>query len=128
MRKEIVLGMLILVGAPAAFGQTETKTKSSTEQIQYQNIVENGYTGNIVLDVVDENNVPVTNYQSILYVGDQEIFNVTQEGPRSVFYRDGSGVKLKIEKKGYQTYVSPPLTMDDRMEMACVLKIVLVKE
>ncbi len=126
MKKCLVIVYVLLVSS-VLFGQDTLKTKSA-EEIRYLNIVENGFNGNIVLDVVDENNVPLKEYRTILFAGEDVVFDVPQEGPRSVFYRDGSGLKVQIEKKGYKTYYSQPLTMDDRMEMACVLKIILVKE
>lgn len=127
MKKYLIFAFVLLVNS-VVFGQ-DTLTKTMTiEEIRYLNIVENGFNGNIVLDVVDENNVPIEDYRTVMRSGDEVVFDVSQPGPRSVFYRDGNGLTLQIEKKGYETYFSKPLTMDDQMEMACVIKIILKKE
>jgi len=127
MKKYLMITCVLLVSV-TSFGQDTLKKSPVAEEIRYLNIVENGFNGNIVVDVVDENNVPVKEYRTILRAGDDVVFDVSQDGPRSVFYRDGSGLTLQIEKKGYKTYFSKPLTMDDQMEMACVIKIILIRE
>lgn len=127
MKKYLIIA-LVLLQIPAVFGQDTLKKNQTIEEIRYLNIVENGYGGNIILEVVDENNIPVTDYRSVLRSGDEIIFDVPQPGPRSTFYKDGSGITVQIEKKGYETYFSKPITVGDQMEMACVIKIVLRKK
>jgi len=127
MKTTIIFALLILFEAPV-FGQDEKKKSEAKEEVQYLNIIENGYEGNIVVDVVDENNVPVNDYRSILRSDDSVIFDLPHSGPRSTFFQDGSRFTIQIEKKGYQTYFSKPLTTDDQMEKACVIKIVLRRE
>jgi hypothetical protein len=126
--KNYLIIALVLFQVPVVFGQDTLKKNPTTEEIRYLNIVENGYGGNIILEVVDENNIPVTDYRSVLRSGDEIVFDVPQPGPRATFFKDGSGITVQIEKKGYETYFSKPITVDDQMEMACVIKIVLKKK
>ena len=126
MKNYLKIALLVFACVPAAYGQDTIK--KNQELILYRNILENGYEGNIILEVVDENDVPVSDYRSILMANDEIIFDVPQTGPRSTFYKDGSGLTLQIEKKGYDTYISKPITTDEQMEMACVIKIVLRKK
>lgn len=128
MKKYLALTVWMLCQLPTAFGQDTLKRVQTLEEIQYLNILENGYQGNIILEVVDEYNIPVNDYRSVLRAGDEIIFDVPQPGPRSTFYKDGSGLTVEIEKKGYDTYISKPITVSDQMEMACVIKIVLKKK
>ena len=128
MKNYLIISLLVLFQTPLVFGQDTLKKIRAQEEIRYQSILENGYKGNIVLDVVDENNIPINDYRSVLRSGDQIVFDVSQPGPRSIFTHDGRGLTIQIEKKGYKTYFSKPLTMDDKMEMATVIKIILIKE
>lgn len=128
MKTHIIFALVVLLRTPALFGQDTIKRIETKEEIQYLNMLEHGYDGNVVLEVVDENNVPLSDYHSILRSGDEVIFDTPQSGPRSTYFHDGSGFTIQVEKKGYQTYFSKPLTTDDQMENACVIKIVLKKE
>lgn len=98
------------------------------ETIQYLSIDQNGYGGNIVVNVVDEKNAPITDYQSILRSGEEIVFDVPQSGPVATFFEGGSDITIEIKKKGYRSFTTKPFSTDEKMEKACVIKIVLTKE
>lgn len=110
------------------FAQITTEESVPNVTIQYLNIEENGFGGNIVVDVVDERNVPVTDYNSILRSGKEIIFDIPQTGPRVTFFEDGDNLTIEIKKNGYRSFRTKPFSIDEKMEQACVIKIVLLKE
>jgi len=121
------LAFILLLSAPfTGFAQSTTE-KTDVNAIRHLSIEENGFGGTIVIDVVDENNIPVYNYQAILVRKDEVIFDVPQEGPRSTFFEDGKKITVEIRKEGYQSFLSKPFATDPKMEMACYIKVTLKK-
>lgn len=123
------LAFILLVSAPlSSFAQTTTDEQKDVNVIRHLSIEANGFGGTIVIDVVDENNNPVYNYQAILVRKDEVIFDVPQEGPRSTFFENGKKITFEIRKEGYQSFLSTPFKTDPKMEMACYIKVTLKKE
>lgn len=92
------------------------------------NITENGFEGNIVVEVRDNQMNPINDYQSILTENGKIIFDVPQKRHRCTFFKDGKSLTLEIKKEGYKTVKTKPFSTDDEMELANFIKITLVKE
>ena len=121
------LTFLLLLSAPLSGFAQSTSEKTDVNVIRHLSIEENGFEGNIVIDVVDENNNPVYNYQAILVRKDEVIFDVPQKGPRTTFFEDGKKITVEIRKEGYQLFKTKPFSTPEEMEMACVIKAILIK-
>lgn len=96
--------------------------------IEHLNIAENGFEGNIVVEVYDTQMNPINDYQSILAETGKVIFDVAQNGHRSTFFTDGKSVTIEIKKTGYRTVKTKPFSTDYEMELANFIKIKLEKE
>ncbi len=116
-----------MLSAPLSGFAQSTTEKTDVNVIRHLSIEENGFEGNIVIDVVDENNNPVYNYQAILVRKDEVIFDVPQNGPRTTFFEYGKKIAVEIRKEGYQSFLSKPFTTEPKMEMACYIKVTLKK-
>lgn len=121
-----------LVSIATLFSCGITKEISSPENTNYSienlNIVENGFEGNIVVEVYDNQMNPIYDYQSVLTENGEVIFNVPQKGHRCTFFEDGKSVTIEIKKGGYKTVKTKPFSTDDKMELANLIKIILEKE
>jgi len=121
-----------LVFIATLFSCGTTKEISSPKNTNYSivnlNIVENGFEGNIVVEVYDNQMNPLNDYQSVLTENGEVIFDVPQKGHRCTFFEDGKSVTIEIKKEGYKTVKTKPFSTDVEMELANFIKITLEKE
>ena len=107
----------------------DTKTPDAISYtIEYLNIVENDFGGNIVLEVYDSNGNHITDYQTILKENGKVIFDVPQKDYNCTFFEDGKSVTIEILKDGYKPFITKPFATDDELELANYIKVTLVKE
>jgi len=126
------LTFLIVFFAVTMISCGTVKENGSQEDLNYTieslSIAENGFTGNIIVEVYDNQGMPVKDYQSILRESGEVIFDVPQSEHQCTFFKDGKKLTVEIRKKGYKTFVSPPFATDDELENAQFIKIILGKE
>jgi c-di-GMP-binding flagellar brake protein YcgR len=108
------------------------KETSTNEELNYTieslNIEENGFAGNIVVEVYDNEGAPVSDYQSILRNNDEVVFDVPQQNYQCTFFKDGKSLTIEIRKEGYVKFISQPFNTEEEMDNAQFLKITLEKE
>lgn len=105
-----------------------TQKEATNYEIKRLNIIENSFSGNIVIEVFDKEMNPITDYQSIIISDGEEIFNVHQKSSQSTFFVDKKEVVVKIEKNGYKTIKTNSLSIDTELEFANYIKVKMEKE
>lgn len=125
-----IVPILVFITTLCACVTTKEVTNSSSPNYTIENlsISENGFEGNIVVEVYDYQMNPITDYQSILTENGKVIFDVPQKEHRCTFFTIGNSVIIEIRKDGYKTVKTQPLSTDEEMEMASFIQIKLEKE
>ena len=105
-----------------------TEKEDLNYEIKRLNIIENAFSGNIVIEVFDKEMNPITDFQSIIISDGEEIFNVHQKSSQCTFFVDKKEVVVKIEKIGYKTVKTNSFSIDAELEFANYIKVKMEKD